>query len=310
MRHRPSAQRYPRARARTCLDATATRPTLPRRAGCGGPWGIADGARVGVGLAVAALVLAGAPRGSAAQFGPVEALASRVSDLSFYAGPGGLMGGSSLESSAFGVWSFGVELLFEVATIPTAEARRRQAATPPTTRRVLRRVEVRHTEGRADTVYHYEVEHVPPPPMEDEILWTLEVGIGYGQVEGFSLRDPELELNTTIRNLPAVTVYLTYEPLDTYVGFRTGFMRTDALQVVDGEGGVYRGRGEAFLMGALVGYAFPVPPAYLFLEGGYTRRAFPSVEWTSTPGPLAPGVPLRLDASGWSLVLGIQFPVR
>jgi hypothetical protein len=259
---------------------------------------------------VAALVLAGAPRGLAAQFGPVEALASRVSDLSFYAGPGGLMGGSSLESSAFGVWSFGVELLFEVATIPTTEARRRQAATPPTTRRVLRRVEVRHTEGRADTVYHYEVEHVPPPPMADEILWTLEMGLGYGQVEGFSLRDPDLELNATIRNLPAVTLYLTYEPLDTYVGFRTGFMRTDALQVVDAEGGVYRGRGEAFLMGALVGYAFPVPPAYLFLEGSLTRRAFPSVEWTSTPGPLPPGVPLRLDASGWSLAVGIQFPVR
>jgi hypothetical protein len=263
-------------------------------------------------LLALALFFCGAPATHAAgQFGPVEALASRVSDLTFYFGTGGFTASSELQANHFGVRSFGVEMLFEVAEVPSAEARRRRAATPTTTRDILRRMEVRHVDGRADTIYHYDVEPVAPPPYApQDIVWTMEVGIGYGQLEGLSLRDPDLDLNATVRHLPAVTLYLTHEPTGGYLGIRSGFMRTDALQVVDGGGSIYRGRGEAFMMGALVGYALPLPPAFLFLEGGYSLRAFPSVEWTTAPGPLPPGVPRRLDLSGWMAALGIQFPVR
>jgi hypothetical protein len=251
-----------------------------------------------------------APAPATAQFGPIEALATRVSDLSFYYGVGGLTGGTGvLEPNAGGVTSFGVELLFEVARIPSAAARARRAAAPTVERRVLQRVEVRQEAGRADTVYHYDVVRSPPGYGEGDILWTLEVGIGYGQTEGFRLRDPSLEMNAMVRNLPAVTLYLSYEPVGTYLGLRTGLMRTEALQVVDAEGTVYRGRGEAFQMGALAGYAFPLRPTWLFVEGGYTLRTFPSVEWSAT-GPLPAGIPRRLDASGWTVAAGIQFPVR
>lgn len=261
--------------------------------------------------AVAAVVgVAGSPAAMSAQFGPVEALASRVSDLSFYFGTGGISAGSALETNALGLRTFGVELLFEVAQVPTAEARRRGAAWADSTRAVLERMEVRRSGDRSDTIYHYSVERVAAPRGPDDIVWTMEVGIGYGQVEGLRLRDPELELNATLRYLPAVTLYLTYEPLGTYLGMRSGFMRTDALQVVDPGGEVYRGRAEAFMMGAVAGYAFPLPPTFLFVEGGYTLRTFPSVEWTTTPGPLPPGMPRRLDASGWAVTAGIQFPVR
>jgi hypothetical protein len=268
-------------------------------------------ARLAVLVALSALVAPLlAPSPATAQFGPIEALASRVSDLSFYYGVGGLTGGTGvLEPNHGGVTSFGVELLFEVARIPSAAARARRAATPTAERRVLQRVEVRQEAGRADTVYHYDVVRVQPGYGDDDILWTLEVGIGYGQTEGFRLRDPALEMNAMVRNLPAVTLYLSYEPVGTYLGLRTGLMRTEALQVVDADGTVYRGRGEAFQMGALAGYAFPLRPTWLFVEGGYTLRTFPSVEW-SAPGPLPPGIPLRLDASGWTVAAGIQFPVR
>jgi hypothetical protein len=294
------------------LTATlAARLTPPLAARLGGS--VLPPGRPGVSV-VLALVLAVAgmawPAPVSGQFGAVEALASRVSDLSFHFGTGAMTGGSALEANALGVRTFGVEMLFEVAQIPTAEARRRRAAWPDSTRARLDRMEVRRVEGRADTIYHYSVERVPAPTGPDDIVWTMEVGIGYGQLEGLRLRDPDLELNATVRYLPAVTVYLSYEPLGTYVGMRTGFMRTDALQVVNASGEVYRGRAEAFMMGGVAGYAFPVPPAYLFLEGGYTLRAFPSVEWTATPGPLEPGIPRRLDASGWTVALGIQFPVR
>jgi hypothetical protein len=262
-------------------------------------------------VVVAAAATAALPSTAAAQLGPIEALANRVSDLSFYYGTGGLTSDGALAPNPWGVRTFGLELLFEVAQIPTAEARRRRAETPRPPVWVLERVEVRQVEGREDTVRHYGVQRVPPAPLSpDEILWTLEVGIGYGQTEGLSLRDPELELNATIRNLPALTLYLSHEPTGGYMGVKTGFMRSDALQVVDPGGQVFRGRGEAFLLGGLLGYAFPLRPAFLFVEGGYTLRAFPSVEWTHAPGPLPPGLPRTLDASGWTVAGGIQFPVR
>jgi hypothetical protein len=261
-------------------------------------------------LTTAVLATLLAPGAVAAQFGPIEALAGRVSDLSFYYGAGGIAGGSeALESNPWGVTAFGVELLFEVARIPSAEARRRMAEAPPVEHRVLDRVEIRHVDGRQDTIRHYRVVRVDPVLAPDDILWTLEVGIGYGQSEGFRLRDPELELNAMIRNLPAVSLYMTYEPWRTYVGFRTGLMRTEALQVQDADGVVHRGRGEAFQVGALLGHVVPVRPTFLFAEAGYVLRAFPSVEW-ATSGPLPPGLPRRLDASGWLVSGGIQFPVR
>jgi hypothetical protein len=261
-------------------------------------------------LTTAVLASLLAPGAVAAQFGPIEALAGRVSDLSFYYGAGGIAGGSeALESNPWGVTAFGVELLFEVARIPSAEARRRLAAATPVEHRVLERVEIRQMDGRQDTVRHYRVARVEPALAPDDVAWTLEVGIGYGQSEGFRLRDPGLELNAMIRNLPAITLYMTYEPWRTYVGLRTGLMRTEALQVRDPEGTIHRGRGEAFQIGALVGHAVPFRPTFLFAEAGYLLRAFPSVEWT-TAGPLPPGIPRRLDASGWMVSGGIQFPVR
>ncbi len=260
-------------------------------------------------VAVAAVLLAFAPARAAAQFGAVEALASRVSDLSFYYGRGE-GGRGALDRAPFGLTSFGVELLFEVAEVPSPAAKRRLEETAAKERRVLEGVEVRREAGGgADTIYTYEVTHPSPSYSPDDIRWTLELGIGYGQVQGVELREPTLDLSTMIRTLPTVTLYITYEPIGTYIGLRTGFMRTDALQVLDGDRALLQGSAQAFLMGGVLGYALSVGPGYLFLEGGYTARSFPSVEWDAH-GPLPDGVPLKLDVSGWGLAAGIQFPVK
>lgn len=261
---------------------------------------------------VAALALAPAvvPAPASAQFGPVEALASRVSDLGFFYARGGLARSSILEDDPFAMASFGVELLFAVAEIPSAEARARQAEATPVDRWILREVEVRRgEEGQADTVYHYDVVWARPAFGPDDIEWTLEVGIGYGQVQGLELRDPTLDLNATIRTLPSLTLYLSYEPIGTYLGLRTGFLRTHAMQVVDDAGTIFNGDAEAFTMGGLVGYALPLGPTWLFAEAGYTTRTFPSVKWTA-PAELPAGVPRELDVSGWGLTAGLQFPVK
>lgn len=257
---------------------------------------------------MALVVLIPAP--VAAQFGPIDALARRVSDLGFFFSRGGVTGSEALDHDPLGITSFGVELLFEVAEIPSGEARRRQAQAEPVTRHVLKEMEVRKTaDGGVDTVYHYEVVRSAPSFRGDDILWTLEVGIGYGQLQGLEFRDPSLDLNATIRTLPSLTLYLSYEPLGGYVGMRTGFLRTQAMQVVDSGGAVFNGSGEAFMMGGLIGYAFAFDPTYVFIEGGYTVRNFPSVEWTGD-GALPAGVPRDLDVSGWLVSAGIQFPVK
>jgi hypothetical protein len=262
-------------------------------------------------MVAATLVALLTPVAAAAQFGPIDTLARRVSDLGFFYSRGGVIGGSdALDDEALGLTSFGVELLFEVAEIPSGEARRRQSEAEPVTRHVLREMEVRRTsDGAVDTIYHYDVVRVSPSLRPSDILWTLEVGIGYGQLQGLELRDSALELNATIRTLPSLTLYLSYEPWGTYLGMRTGFLRTHAMQVVDEAGTIFNGGAEAFMMGGLVGYAFSFDPTYLFVEAGYTVRTFPSVEW-SAPGTLPDGVPRDLDVSGWMVAVGIQFPVK
>jgi hypothetical protein len=260
-------------------------------------------------LAVAVLALGPAP--ATAQFGAVEALVNRVSDLSFFFSSGGTLPGSdALESEPFDMTSFGVELLLEVARVPSRAGRERVAAAGTTTRHVLQRIEVIRSQDGVDTVYHYDVNRVSPGFRDSEILWTLEVGIGYGQLQGLRLAHPELDLNTSIRTLPAVSLYLSYEPIGTYLGLRTGLLRADGLQVTDSSGALFNGDAETFMMGALAGYAFSLEPTYLFLEAGYTVRSFPSVEWSTRGGTPRPDLPRSLDISGWMIGAGIQFPVR
>jgi hypothetical protein len=299
------------------MTGTAPQDPSPDVAPGDSPHPSATGTRRWPGIArrlSAALVLGAtfgpAPAPATAQFGAIEALARRVSDLSFYFSTGGLAAaGRHLDADAFGMTSFGVEMLLEVARVPSHQGRERVAATGSSTRYVLQRIEVHRSEGRVDTVYHYDVRTVSPGFRDSEILWTLELGIGYGQTEGLRLSDPGLDLTTTLRSLPAVSLYLSYEPIGTYLGVRTGLLRAQSLQVVDDSGGQYSGKAETFVMGALAGYAFAFNPTYLFVEGGYMVRNFPSVEWSGS-GELLATLPRRLNASGWFLSAGIQFPIQ
>lgn len=241
-----------------------------------------------------------------AQLGAIEAFARRVSDLSFYFSVGGVAGSSSaLESDAAAVRGFGVELLFEVATIDRPVPGATRPVPTDSVRRVWTGVEVVRSGSRADTVYTYEVVPVPPPPPPTESVWVMEMGIGYGQLQGYELDDADFDMNVSVRDLPAVTLYASYEPWGNYFGLRTGFMKTQALQVVDAAGETFTGTGEAFLFGGVTGVAFPLADLWVFVEAGYTLRNFPSVEWRG--GPPA-SLPRELDMSGWSLSTGLQFP--
>lgn len=262
-------------------------------------------------LLVPALLLAlFLPSPAAAQFGIIEGFADRVSDLSFYFSLGGLAGPSTaLDRDSGRVRGFGVELLFDVATVTRPDTSRPTGAPADSVRRLWTGMEVVRSAEGVDTILTYEVERVTPPDPPADTLWVLELGLGYGQLSGYELAEPSLDMNLSVRELPSVTFYASYEPWGNYFGVRSGFMKTQALQVVDTEGTTIAGSADAFLVGGLAGYAFNLQELWVFLEGAYTVRHFPSVEWDAPDG-LPPALARELNMSGWSISTGVQFPFR
>nr|PZN90752.1 MAG: hypothetical protein DIU52_05900 [bacterium] len=245
------------------------------------------------------MMLLAAPGPAAAQLGAVEALLRNATDLSFYFNTGGFMPSSdALTTGDWGLAGFGVELLFEVGRVharsasPTATVAAGDDARRWTEMRIVRKGE------KVDTTYVY----------EDEVLWTFELGVGYGQVTGFRSRDAGLDLRGAVRDLPAVSLYANYEPLGAYAGLRSGFMRTQGLQVYADDGTPISGTAESFLAGMALGKSLHIGSMTLFLETAYWLRHFPSVQWSSD-APLPPGTPRALTLSGWSIGTGIQFGV-
>ena len=260
-------------------------------------------------LAVTALALVTLPAPADAQFGVFDALARRFSDVSFFGSAGGLLPESD-ELRSGTTTSFGVEVLFEIGSIErTLSASGRQDAEPPADSVVIRwtRMEVIRNADGVDTVYTYEVERRPPPSPPTETVWIFELGVGYGQLAGFDARDRSLDLKGSIRSLPFLSLYGSYEPIGVYGGLRSGFMTTEGLQVFDSEGTVFSGDADSFLAGVVLGYSIEVLGINIFAEGAYTVRDFPSVEWKG--GTLPAGIPREMSLSGWNLGGGIQFSV-
>lgn len=260
-------------------------------------------------ILLASLVL---PLPAHAQFAAVEAFLRNVTDLSFYGGFSELSPSSREIHARNGrLASFGVEMLFEIGGID----RTLPAPPPPprdtTTRFVLRRMELRRVNGIIDTLYVYEPRDPPAAPRpRTERIWTFEMGIGYGQMVGFDLREPALIMRGAVRDLPAASVYLSHEMTGVYGGVRTGFMRTQGLQVVQKSSGASAdGIAESFFGGGLAGYAVEFGGVNVFLEMAYSLRHFPSLQWTGDAGVRAV-VPRDLRLSGWSITTGIQIGLK
>lgn len=168
-------------------------------------------------------------------------------------------------------------------------------------------MEVRRGASGVDTVHTYQVRPRPPRAL-GEPIWTLEVGIGYGQLTGFGLEDTEVDLRGAVRDLPSLSLYAVYEPWDGYFGIRSGFMKTQGLQVFDADGRAFTGEAEGFLAGLALGHFVDILDLSLFVEGAYTWRDFPSVRWSGA-GPLPRGAPRSMRLHGWSVGAGIQFGV-
>jgi len=248
--------------------------------------------------AIAAAALA-APAPAAAQLGAVEALLRNATDLSFYFNTGGLLPRSdALDTGDWGLAGFGVELLFEIGRVHASRSGAAATVAAADEARQWTEMRVVRKGAQVDTTYIY----------EDDILWTFELGVGYGQVTGFESRASGLDLRGAVRDLPAVSLYANYEPLNAYAGLRSGFMRTQGLQLYVADGSTISGAAESFLAGVVLGKSIALGSMTLFAEAAYALRHFPSVQW-SADGPLPPDTPRALTLSGWSVGTGIQFGI-
>jgi hypothetical protein len=249
-----------------------------------------------------ALLLATAPPAHA-QFGLVESLFDRVTDISFYASRGELAPRAETVRAADGLRGFGVELLFQVGAVT-----RRPEAAPPADSAALawRERTITRNGTTTDTVDRYEVNEPEDEALEE--VWTFELAIGYGQLTGFQSAEPELDLRGSVRELPAVTIYGSHAASALYFGLRTGLIETHALRLYDGDGNVAQGSGQAFQLGAALGWAPELLNVFPFLEAAWTARSFPSIEWEGDVIP--PGAPRDLRLSGWALSAGLQVPLN
>ncbi len=251
-----------------------------------------------------------APVDVSAQLGAIEVLARRVTDLSFNAHVGGLAPASDeVRSDAVGLRSFGLELLFEIGTVEEEIGPAPEPSDSVSLAWTQMIVEV-GPDG-TDTTYTYEVTRATPGAPPTRTLWTFEMGLGYGQLVGFEAGQPDFELFGQVRDLPAASIYASYEPMGFYFGMRSGFMHMQGLQGYNASGDAFAGKAESFLLAGMVGRSYEVLGINFFLEAAYSVRYFPSVEWRSQRAgvPLDPVLPRELSFSSWSLGTGIQFGV-
>ncbi|MDH3271753.1 MAG: hypothetical protein OEN56_10490 [Gemmatimonadota bacterium] len=250
------------------------------------------------------------PGDANAQLGAIEAFARRVTDLSFNAHLGGLSPASDeVRADAFGLRSFGLELLFEIGTVD--EVTGPAPTVTDTVALAWTEMVVVVGEDGVDTTYVYEVAPAPTPAAPTRTIWTFEMGLGYGQTFGFESPDPDIDLRGQVRDLPAASLYASYEPVGFYIGLRSGFMRIQGLQAFDAAGDAFSGKSESFLLAALVGNSVEVLGLNIFLEAAYSVRSFPSVEWRAVQSsvPVNLDLPRELSLSGWSVGTGVQFKI-
>lgn len=242
------------------------------------------------------------PAPVSAQIGIFDALARRFSDVSFYVNTGGLAP-SSPEVRADRLSAFGIEVLVGIGGVsrPTGPAVRRDTAVLTWTG-----MQVVASPKGTDTTYTYTVK---PGTVRQptEQVWSLELGLGYGQMSGFRSNVPGLEMKGSVRDLPTVSLYASYVRTGTYVGVRSGFMRLQSLQVFDDRGNTWSGEADSFSTGVAIGESRDVLNLSFFGEAGYSWRPFPSIRWAG--GPLPANIPRELSLHGWTIGVGVQFPL-
>lgn len=145
-------------------------------------------------------------------------------------------------------------------------------------------------------------------------LVDVEFGLGASFLRGYGAVEPSLDLRTSIRAIPTVTVYLSPQaalgPLSGYVGMSLGLVELWNAQAYEADGTPWNLAGATFEYGASAGAYLQVADGFaLFAEAGYRNRRFGSLRWDGD-GALPAGWPRSLDLSGSYLQYGVQLRVE
>lgn len=141
--------------------------------------------------------------------------------------------------------------------------------------------------------------------------WDLELGLGASFLRGYQEKQSELDLRTSLRAFPTLTLYAT--PLELgdlasiYTGVSFGLVEMWNAQAYDSTGTPWDVEGRTFEFGASAGlYIAPRNGVGVFAEGGYRQREFGSLKWTIPETDSLPESWRSLNFSGYYLQAGVQ----
>lgn len=140
---------------------------------------------------------------------------------------------------------------------------------------------------------------------------ALELGLGASFLRGYRAVEPSLDLHTSLRALPTVSLYASTDrgTLDAFLGASFGLVELWNAQAYDTAGVPWTLEARSFELGVSGGVYVTHPLGLgVFAELGYRERRFPSVTWTVPDGETAlPAAwPRSLNLSGYHLSLGVQ----
>lgn len=140
---------------------------------------------------------------------------------------------------------------------------------------------------------------------------SYELGLGASYLRGYQAKEPSLDLRASLRALPTVSLYTTWErePVSRYLGLGFGLVELWNAQAYGPSGQPWDVEAHAFEVVLSGGFYLEQTFAEgLFVEGGYRFRNFHSVRWTPTDDAdaLPAEWPRSLDFSGPFLSLGWQ----
>lgn len=139
----------------------------------------------------------------------------------------------------------------------------------------------------------------------------FELGLGASYLQGYEAAEPSLDLRTSLRALPTISLYASRPltgPLDAFLGGSFGLVELWNAQAYDAAGHAWDVEARTFEVGASAGVYLGLDglPG-VFGEAGWRVRRFPSVKWTSRDDePLPVDWPRSLDFSGYFVSLGLQ----
>ena len=143
----------------------------------------------------------------------------------------------------------------------------------------------------------------------------FELSLGTNFLRGFRAVEPTLDLRTSLRTLPQISVYATFvglavnSPIQPYAGVTFGFAEMWNARGYAPDGTVYELTADTYEIGASGGlYVDWSTLRGLYVEGGYRVRNFESLNWGAETIP--ENWPRSIDTSGWIVNVGWQFRIR